>query len=429
MIRRQTHSPTMQPSSRYYGWTMLLGVSIAQVTSWGILFYSIAVFLAPMQADLGWSVTQITGAYSLALLISGVAAIPVGRLLDRSGARVLMSIGSIAATLLVLAWSQTSSLLAFYLIWVGIGLTMAAIFYEPAFYLVANWFHRLRGRALTLLTFIGGMASVIYVPLTAWLVDAVGWRNALLILAALLLIGTLPIHALLLRHHPRDVGQEPDGGVISPTTSNHTTIEQPSTPLAAALRDPAFWWLTVAFVLATLATMAMTVFFIPYLTDQGYSTGFAAACAGALGLLGLPGRLVLTPLGSIVPRHLLTALIFVLQAVSLIVLIEVRNTTGVILFVVLFGAGFGAITPARAAMVADLYGPRYYGSISGVLAMCVTGARGIAPIGTGLLVTGFGSYRPVLWGLVFVSAVAAAAAYQARSRPTSQPDAHAGVTS
>lgn len=421
---------------------MLLGVSIAQVTSWGILFYSIAVFLAPMQAELGWSVAQITGAYSLALLISGIAALPVGWLLDRSGPRLLMSVGSIVATLLVLAWSQTSSLLAFYLIWVGLGLTMAAIFYEPAFYLVANWFHRLRGRALTLLTFIGGMASVIYVPLTAWLVDAYGWRNALLILAALLLVGTLPIHALMLRHHPRDVGQEPDGGhlasaanVASDTdtdTDTHAAIEQPNTTLSGALHDPAFWWLTVAFVLATLATMAMTVYFIPYLTDQGYSTGFAAACAGALGLLGLPGRLVLTPLGSVVPRHLLTALIFVVQALSLVVLLEVRNTTGVVLFVVLFGAGFGAITPARAALVADLYGARHYGSISGVLAMCVTGARGVAPIGTGLLVGGFGSYRPVLWGLALVSAIAAAAAYQARTRPpspTSQPDTHAGVTS
>jgi MFS family permease len=183
--------------------------------------------------------------------------------------------------------------------------------------------------------------------------------------------------------------------------------------LAAALRDRSFWWLSAAFVLATLATMAMIVHLIPYLTVQGYSRGFAASAAGALGLLGLPGRLVFTPLGSRVPRQLVTALIFVLQTLSLVVLLVVQSTAGVIAFVVLFGAGFGAITPARAALVADLYGPKHYGSISGVLAMCVTGARAVAPIGAGLLVTALDSYEPVLWALVAASAVAAVAALRA----------------
>lgn len=403
----------------FYGWKMLTAVSLAQVTSWGILYYAFSVFLTPMSDELGWSIAQMTGAFSLALLISGLAAMPVGRWLDRRGPRGLMTAGSVAAFMLVIAWSRVDSLIGFYLIWAGIGLTMAVVFYEPAFYLVANWFDRRRGRALTLLTFIGGLASVIYIPLASWLVTNYGWRAALLGLAALLLIGTLPIHALLVRKHPRDMGLRPDGDADTPHESTPKRSLRPSLTLSETLHEWSFWWLNAGFVLATFATVAITVHLIPYLTLQGYGTGFAAGAAGLIGLFAMPGRLVFTPLGSWIPRHYVTALIFLLQTASIIVLLEARGSTGVIAFVVLFGAGFGAITPARAALVAELYGPAHYGSINGVLALSTTLARAAAPLGAGALYTGFDSYRPVLWGLVGISALAALAALRTRSSSNS----------
>lgn len=400
--------------ARYYGWTMLLAVSIAQVTSWGILGYTFSVFLTPMREDLGWSIAELTGGYSLALLISGVAAVPVGRWLDSHGPRGLMTAGSIAATLLVVAWSRVESLWVYYLVWAGIGIVMSAVFYEPAFYIVAHWFERLRSRALTLLTFVGGFASVIYIPLAGWLVSRYDWRTALLVLAVILLVGTLPIHAFMLRRHPSDVGQVIDGGVVDAAEPGQAAVKRRGMPLSAAMHDASFWWLIGAFVLATFATMAITIHLIPYLTEQGYSTGFAAGAAGAVGLLALPGRLIFTPLGGRFPRQWVTALIFALQTLSFLVLVSFHTTAGVIVFVVLFGAGFGAITPARAALVADLYGPAHYGSINGVLALFVIGARAAAPIGAGLLVTALDSYQPVLWGLMAVSGIAAVAALQAR---------------
>jgi MFS family permease len=368
-----------------------------------------------MQAELGWSLAEMTGAYSLALLLSGAAAIPVGRWLDRHGPRALMTAGSLAATLLVVAWAAVDSLLGFYLIWSGIGLVMAAVFYEPAFYIVANWFQRLRGRALTLLTFVGGLASVVYIPLASWLVDLYGWRAALLVLAGVLALGTIPIHALLLRRHPADLGLEPDGGPVNGATVSTTTAPERSYTLPEAMRDPGFWWLAAAFILATLATMAMTVHLIPFLMSAGYGRGFAAGTAGAVGLLALPGRLVFTPLGSVIQRRYVTALIFLLQALSLILLLVNQSTPGIVAFVILFGAGFGAITPARAALVAEAYGPAHYGSISGVFALCVTASRAAAPVGAGLVHAWSGGYTTVLWLLAAVSSLAAIAALQVRT--------------
>jgi MFS family permease len=190
---RSLVSVTAGPSRRgiYYGWVLVLTLAVTETTSFGVLYYAFTVFIDPMQEDLGWSRAALTGAFSLAQLVSGIAAIPVGRWLDRHGPRVLMTVGSCVAALLVLAWSRVVHLPAFYLIWAAVGIAGAAVLYEPAFVVVANWFVRRRSRALTVLTFIAGFASVIYIPLASWLVEAQGWRNALVTLALILALRTI----------------------------------------------------------------------------------------------------------------------------------------------------------------------------------------------------------------------------------------------
>jgi MFS family permease len=155
----------------YYGWVLVLALGVTETVSYGILQYAFPVFIVPMRAELGWSTTEITGAFSLAVLVSGVAAVPVGGWVDRHGARGLMTAGSLLAVLTLAAWSRVEGLAAFYALSAAMGVAMAAVLYEPAFALVAGWFSRHRGRALTVLTFMGGFASVVFVPLAAWLVE------------------------------------------------------------------------------------------------------------------------------------------------------------------------------------------------------------------------------------------------------------------
>jgi MFS family permease len=304
-------------------------------------------------------------------------------------------------------------LLAFYLIFAGLGLTMAAVLYEPVFQIIATWFERKRGRALLLLTLIGAFASVVYVPLAGWLVEQHGWRTTLLVLAALLLTLTLPVHLLVLRRSPADLGLYPDGRVVEPTLEA-SRPELDGFSLSQALREPGFWWLCGALTLAAMTTMAMAVHLIPILLDNGYSAGLAATLAGAVGLLAVPGRLTFIPLGGFVVWRYVLAAIFTAQAVALLLLIGSTGMPAVILYVVLFGAGAGALTPARAAIVAEYYGRRHYGSVGGAVATAITGARAAAPITTGLLYTVTGSYLPVLWTLAAAAAFAAVLALKAR---------------
>ena len=427
MLRQLTDQLRERRPAIYYGWVMLLAASLGQITSWGVLFYSFAVFISPMQEEFGWSLAEITGAYSLAILLSGIAGIPVGRWLDRNGPRALMTVGSIAAVLLVVAWASVDTLVGFYLIWIGIGLVMAGVLYEPVFHMVANWFVRLRSRALTLLTFVAGLASVIYIPLASWLIGAYGWRTALLLLAVILAVGTIPIYGLLLRRSPRDMGLEPDGMPLpSPRDGGSAPSDEVSLTRQEALGDRAFWWLAAAFFLATLSSMTIIVHLIPYLMSVGYDRSFAAGAAGAIGILALPGRLIFTPLGSILQRRYVTAAIFFLQVASLLLLLATQSTFGVVAFVILFGAGFGAITPARAALVAEAYGPAHYGSINAVVALCITLSRSIAPVGAGLIFGLFGGYTAVLWMLVGLSGLATIAVLQFKPQERSAMHQQAG---
>jgi MFS family permease len=133
---------------------------------------------------------------------SALAAVPVGRWLDRHSPQPLMTLGSLAGAALVVAWSQVHDLLLFYVIWIGIGLAMACVLYEAAFTVVTKWFRERRRGALTAVTLVGGWASFVFSPLSNRLIEAQGWRDALLTLAIILAGVTVPLHALFLRAAP-----------------------------------------------------------------------------------------------------------------------------------------------------------------------------------------------------------------------------------
>lgn len=369
---------------------------------------------------MGWSRTALTGAYSVGLLVSALAAPLAGRWLDRHGPRGLMSLGSAVGAVLLLVWASVEDLWVFYLVWAGIGLAMAATLYEPAFAVLAKWFERRRAQALLLVTLAGGLASTIFLPLSAWLVGEQGWRGALFALAAILALLTIVPHALILRRRPADLGLLPDGvePVNSPQEETAQAAQVPSeelksVSLGAALRGSAFWLLAAAFFLGTLSQAAVYVHLIPYLAERGYGLGSAATLTGLIGASQVLGRVVVTFLEGRLPRDAVTAGVFALQAVALIVLIQSRSAVGVLSFVLPFGAASGAVTLARATAVAEFYGPDHYGSIGGVVGMFVTGARTLAPVGAGAMSAALGGYSPVLWTLTLGSALAAVSMFLA----------------
>lgn len=399
-------------SGTYYGWVIVGALAVTETVSWGILIYAFSVFLVPMQRELGWSTATLTGGYSLALLVSGLAAPFVGRWIDRRGPRALMTAGSILGVLLVFGWSRVESLPAYFLLWAGIGLAMSATLYEPAFATVTAWFERDRARAVLIVTILAGFASTIFLPLSAWLVDLLGWRDALVALAVVLAVLTIPPHALVLRRRPEDLGLTVDGRPAVAAAGVATPIARASIELGDALRDRTFWWLAMAFSLETFASAAVAVHLIPYLTERGDGARFAALAAGAIGAAQVVARILATVIGGRISLVAMTGLVFALQAVAVAVLLEWRSQAGVLVAVLLLGAGRGTVTLMRPGLVAEFYGRAHFGSINGTLAFFLTGSRSLAPVGVGLAVVVVGDYTAVLWTMACLSILAALAMVQ-----------------
>jgi cyanate permease len=397
-------------SSLYYGWVIVGTLAVTEMISWGILYYAFSVLQTPMEKEMGWTRPQMTGAFSLSLLVSGLAGIPIGLWLDRSGPRLLMTVGSLLAALLVFAWSQVTTLPALYALFAGMGLAGAMVQYEPAFAVAATWFHRHRTQALTVITFGGGLASPVFVPLTQWLEQAGNWRSALVWLAILLAVLTVPAHALVLRRRPHDHGLLPDGD--KPVTKQGEPAgaaaprPEARTLMRSALHDAGFWWLTVAFMLVTLVFVSFSVHLIPCLTERGFSPATGAFALAGVGFMQIPGRLLFAPLTARWPHTQVVVCLFLLQVVALLLFQILPGWFGLVPFVLLFGMAAGASTPSRATLLADRYGSSRYGSLSGVQSLGINGMRAAAPLSVSLLHDATGGYG---WFLVVATLLSLAA--------------------
>jgi hypothetical protein len=225
-------------------------------------------------------------------------------------------------------------------------------------------------------------------------------------------VGTIAPHALLLRRRPEDIGLVADGGPLM--QDRGATRRSADLAVGQALRDKSFRWLVAAFWLSTLATIAIGVHLLPYLQDRGYDATFAASVTGLVGAMQVVARLALAPLNQgsgkswLTPR-VLAALVLALQPLALVILLLVRNTPGIFIFVVLFGAQRGLATLARPALLADLYGVAQFASIAGVLQFALSLAQAAAPVGAGAAYDVLGSYEPILWALALISGLAVAA--------------------
>jgi predicted MFS family arabinose efflux permease len=379
-----------------YGWAIVAALGVTETVSYGVLNYAFAVLLVPMQHDTGWSRTALTGAYSLALLVSGLVALRAGTLLDEHSPRLLMTAGSILAALLVLAWSRARNLLELYTIFAGLGVAMALVLYEPAFIVVTKWFRERRHAALTAVTLVAALASFVFSPLTQRLAHDLGWRSAVAVLALILAAVTTPLHALVLRAPPDG---EPPAAANLPTPRD-------------VVRRGAFWLIVAALALGSFVSVAISVHLVSLLVGGGRSAGFAAFAAGLMGVSQIPGRLLFALSGHRLGVAGNAAFAFVLGAAALVLLATTRQEAAVLVFVVCFGISNGLVTLLRPTLIGDLYGGERFGAISGVVSVFVLGARAAAPFGASIIALAPGGYTVLL--VVLAALIAGAAGCVAR---------------
>lgn len=385
----------------FFGWTLVGVLGITTTVSYGTTAYAFGVLLAPIAQSQGWSRAALSGAYALGILVAGVLGVPIGRLVDRSGGRVPMSVGSALGGIVLVTLSTVRDVGRFDLLWgIGLGLATALTFYPVSFTIVANWFEQQRGAALAWLTTIGGLASPIFIPLIGWLVARLGWRETLLVLGLIQLTVALPLHALLVRRHPEDLGLRPDGRPKSerPDQPLPATRRQPSgVTLRQALRDVAFWSLTGAGGIEQLASMTVSGHQIALMISRGFDPVFAAGIAGLIGLASLPGRFLLNHLSDRYAAQRLLVLVLGTLGLGVVVINLAHSSTGLYLYVVVYGVAFGARSPLRASVMAEHFGRRAYGTITAVQGVVMAVPAAFGPLAAGWLFDRLGSYQLAFW--------------------------------
>ncbi|WP_240981405.1 MULTISPECIES: MFS transporter [unclassified Streptomyces] len=374
---------------------------VTQITGWGIVYYAFPVLNPQITAATGWSATTTMAAFSLALVVSGIAGIRVGRIIDRHGPRTIMTAGSVTGAVALVVIALAPNPAVFSAGWVLAGLSMSATFYQPAFAALTRWYAPDHVRALTIVTLAGGLASTVFAPLAAVLADHFTWRTAYLVLATILAALTIPAHALALR------APWPPAPP-APTATGHTP--------RAIIRSRPFLLLGLALTLSAFATYAAVVTLVPLLVERGYTT---AQAAWVLGLGGAGQTLGRTLYASLARRTGTTTRTVVLIALGSLTTAALAVTPGPygLLIAVSVAAGMvrGNLTLLQATAVTDRWGARHYGRLSGLLGAPAMTASALAPFAAAALAPTFGGYPPLF--LMLATSAGAAAVLATGSTP------------
>ena len=392
-----TPSPTDRTTDRF-PWTFVILLSVAQLVSWGSIFYGFALFMDPMMRDLGWSKPEITGALSVGLIASGLGAVPVGRLIDLGYGRTLMTAGSLCAAALFALWSRIEAYWAFVLLWLLLGLTMSSVLYEPGFAVLQRRLGLWARRGITVMTLLGGLASTVFIPLTHALIERFGWRPALLALAGFNLVVCATIHAL----------------VIPPQAPRKARPSREPAPSNArrVLRLPAFWGFVVTVVVQGILSTGLPFHLLPLLVERGLTLDTAVAAYALIGPAQVGARFTVGLAEGVLGLKALGILIMVLGVLAqvLLPLVPPGSFAVVACFAILYGASNGMMTILRALLPAELFGRDDYGTILGMIAAPANLTRALGPFAFGALWAWWGTYDAVIV-LCLAMAVASLAAF------------------
>ncbi len=396
-----------EPAHRYdpraIGW-----LSLAQMVTWGTVFYTFALLMEPVERELGLTRAQSSLGFSLLLGVDGLMAYPVGRWIDRGHERRVITGGSLLIAAGLALHTLVDGLFSFYAVWMLLGAGLAASSYNPVFAVVTRRYPLDFRRAIITLTFLGGLASTVFIPLTSWLIEAWGWRAALGVLAVLPLLVSAPLNARMLRR----LATAPGG--TAPATSAIPPADGDAE--RARLMRSAPYLLVSFFVVAMMGVVAaLPAHLVNLLRESGLPPAWVIAVPASIGVIQVVGRLLLFVMERRADPHMANRVIPMLIPLGLLVLLVSGQSVALALvFVVLFGLGNGMVTIVKGTAVAQYVSRTQVGALNGAMGVPIALARAAAPWLLGLLWTPEGGYTTGLWGLVIVSLAATLALWAAQ---------------
>ncbi len=384
------------PARIFYGWWVVAAGGALQALQAALLGQAYGAYVVLLREEFGWSKTLLSAASSLREAESGLLGPVHGALLDRFGPRRVASVGVLILGLGFILFSRVQDPLQFYgaFFVMSVGASMSGYF--TATFAAVHWFERRRATAIALTSAgfaVGGMC----VPLTVLALESLGWRTTALLSGVLMVAAGLPL-ASLYRHHPRELGLEPDGA--SPARPARTPADPPAVPasrdftLGEALRTPAFWLIAFGHASALFVVSSMAVHLVSHLREAlGYTLGQASAVVLALTFTFMVGNLTGGFIGDRTNKRAFLVACMAMHGIGLLMLSHAVNTWMVAAFVAIHGLAWGWRGPQMSAIRADYFGRAAFGKIMGVSAMVIITGTVFGPLIAGALYDRTGNYR------------------------------------
>lgn len=336
-------------------WLVITGLGITQIIGWGTTYYALGALSEDIAEGTGWSKALIFGAFSGALLLSGLISRWAGRFIDLHGGRKLMMAGSLFAALGLALIGALPHPVTYVAGWLVLGIAMRLATYDAAFASLAQIAGDKARRAISYLTLFGGLASTVFWPVSHLLSETVGWSHALLAYAALHLVVCLPIHAVVLREARGDAGLE------QATPDTHDPLQGRERRVAMAL-------FAAALALNGVVFSAISAHVVPLFEGLGFHGAAAVTMAALIGPSQVASRVGEILLGRRLKAVHLGLIAFGLLPVALgLFAAGGFGVTAAIVFALLYGASNGLVTIAKGAVPLVLFGRKGYGEMLGIL--------------------------------------------------------------
>jgi MFS family permease len=399
----------MQTNTAPRSWIFWL--SLAQMISWGSTIYWFPLVMPEVERSLGLTRAQSSLGISLALISEGICGFFVGRQIDRGRARIIMTLGSLWVGLSLCLHSLVTTVTQFYIVWCCIGAGLSTVLYTPLFAVATRRYPDSFRRAIITITFLGGLASTVFIPLSAWLVQFWGWQNTCLVLGGFHLLVCLPIHWLLLRGEPKTAISNLSNNTLidnntasteSSTTATLASSLPPAIPLATLLYSKPFIALSLFMVLGLSISAAIPPHLISLLRERGLSEAWAIGIPAMIGMLQVLGRVVILWMDGKLNEHQVNRWIVLLMPIAIgFLLIPVTSPTIALIFACVFGIANGSMTIVKGTAIARYVNRENVAALNGILSLPIAIGRAAAPLILGLLwMPGIG-YQ---WGVIFMFA-------------------------
>jgi MFS family permease len=336
-----------------------------------------SVYLVALVEQFGWSHGEVSGVQSLAM-ISYVATAPLaGCLIDRFGPRRVILPGIFLFATGTALCATIHRLLHFYLFFgliAGVGVTFVSVAAYTA--IIPHWFIKQRGTASGIAANGIGLGTLIFVPLSQWLISGWGWRASFLILGILALVVLLPLNAVLMRHKPKDKGLVPLGqesaAVPKKDAETRSTATTPefNWGIKEASGTINFWALMAFPMMGMISIYILSVHFVGFLVNAGFDKMKAASAFALVGIVSLAFRVIWGFVSDRIGREKAYSLAMFFFCISFYFLFRFQQGGGIwliYLFVPIVGIGWGATAPMFMASAADLFHGRAIGAIYGML--------------------------------------------------------------